>query len=140
VTIRRWGGEGELEGHVRLVEPSAFTRTSALGVEEQRVNAIIDLDSPREQWARLGDGYRVETQIRIWEADDVLRAPGSAVFRRGDGWAAYRVVGDQVEEVALTTGQRNGMFVQVEEGLSEGDRVVAHPSDRVVPGARIVER
>ena len=95
VVIERWGGGEDLRGHVRLIEPSAFTRTSALGVEEQRVNVVIDLDSPREEWHRLGDGYRVETRIVIWEEPDVLVVPASAVFRHGEGWAVYRVRGRQ---------------------------------------------
>jgi HlyD family secretion protein len=140
VVIERWGGDEALEGHVRLVEPSAFTRTSALGVEEQRVNVVIDLDSPRERWERLGDGYRVETRIVIWEEDDVLRVPASAVFRQGDGWAVYRRVGAQARLTPIAIGRRNGLSVQVLEGLEEGDRVIAHPSDRVTDGVEIEPR
>jgi len=145
VVIERWGGDEALEGHVRLVEPSAFTRTSALGVEEQRVNVVIDLDSPRERWARLGDGYRVETRIVIWEEADVLVAPANAVFRHDDGWAAFRVAGGLAELVPIhlppiETGRRNGLSVQVLDGLSDGDRVVAHPSDRVTDGVQVEPR
>lgn len=140
VVIERWGGEQALDGHVRAIEPSAFTRTSALGVEEQRVNVVIDLDSPREDWERLGDGYRVETRIVIWQADDVLRVPANAVFRHGDGWAVYRVANGVAELVPVETGRRNGLFVQIEDGLSEGDQVVAHPSDRVRDGVEVTPR
>lgn len=140
VLIERWGGEGALDGHVRLIEPSAFTRVSALGVEEQRVNVVIDLDSEREAWARLGDGYRVETRIVIWDAEDVLRVPASAVFRHGDGWAVYRLAGQTAELTPVETGRRNGLMVQILEGLSESDRVIAHPSDRVTDGVQVVSR
>jgi len=140
VVIERWGGEQALDGHVRAVEPSAFTRTSALGVEEQRVNVVIDLDSPREQWERLGDGYRVETRIVIWQADEVLRVPANAVFRHGDGWAVYRVANGLAELVEVDTGRRNGLHVQIEDGLTSGDQVVAHPSDRVRDGVEVAPR
>lgn len=140
VLVERWGGDNTLSGHVRMIEPSAFTRTSALGVEEQRVNVVIDLDSPREEWQRLGDGYRVETRIVIWEEEGVLMVPASAVFRQGDGWAVYALDGDAVRLQPVETGRRNGLSVQILEGLEEGDQVVAHPSDRVVDGVRVEPR
>lgn len=140
VIIERWGGARDLEGHVRLIEPSAFTRTSALGVEEQRVNVVIDLDSPREEWERLGDGYRVETRIVIWEQSDVLVVPASAVFRSGEGWAVYRVEGERALLTPVVAGRRNGLLVQIEDGLSEGASVIAHPSDRVADGVLVTAR
>jgi HlyD family secretion protein len=90
-TIERWGGKNSLLGHVRVVEPSAFTKLSALGVEEQRVNVIIDMDDDRELWSSLGDGYRVEARISVWEGEDVLKVPASAVFRSEEAWAAFVV-------------------------------------------------
>lgn len=140
VTIERWGGQEALDAHVRLVEPSAFTQVSALGVEEQRVNVVIDLDSPRDQWSRLGDGYRVEARIVIWEEGDVLLVPASATFRHDGSWAVYRVLEGVAHRTPIDAGRRNGLFVRVDGGLEEGDRVVVHPSDRVVDGVRIVER
>jgi HlyD family secretion protein len=140
VVIERWGGDEELLGHVRMIEPSAFTRTSALGVEEQRVNVVIDLDSPREEWERLGDGYRVETRIVIWEEENVLVVPASAVFRQGDGCAVYRLDGNLARLTEVDTGRRNGLSVQILGGLEEGDRVVAHPSDQVIDGVEITPR
>ena len=140
VIIERWGGEAALEGHVRVIEPSAFTRTSALGVEEQRVNVVIDLDSPPEEWERLGDGYRVETRIVIWEEEDVLTVPANAVFRHGDGWAVYRFDGEAARLSEIETGRRNGLAVQILEGLEEGARVIAHPSDRVIDGVAVTPR
>jgi HlyD family secretion protein len=140
VAIERWGGDEALEAHVRLVEPSAFTRTSALGVEEQRVNVVIDLDSPRTEWERLGDGYRVEARIQIWEAEDVLTVASSAVFRDGERWAVYRVVDGVARRTHVEVGQRTGLAVQLVSGLRAGDRVVAHPSDRITDGVAVEPR
>ncbi|MEE4378155.1 MAG: HlyD family efflux transporter periplasmic adaptor subunit, partial [Candidatus Competibacteraceae bacterium] len=89
VFLKRWGGEGDLEGRVRVVEPTGFTKVSALGVDEQRVWVIVDIVSPPEQWERLGDGYRVEASFVIWESQDVLQVPTSALFRHEDGWAVF---------------------------------------------------
>jgi HlyD family secretion protein len=136
VSIERWGGE-PLSGHVRMIEPSAFSRVSALGVEEQRVNAIVDVDAPYERWMALGDGYRVETRIVVWEASDVLAVPASAVFRHGDEWAAYAVEGEVAHLHKVTLGQRDALRVQIVAGLEDGQRVVLHPSDRVVDGVRV---
>jgi HlyD family secretion protein len=140
VEIDRWGGERVLRAHVRLVEPSAFTRVSALGVEEQRVNVVIDLDEPRERWAALGDGYRVEARIVVWDAANVLRVPASAVFRSGDGWAVFRVEGPVARLRSVEVGKRNGVDVEVLRGLAASDRVIAHPSDRVADGVEVVAR
>ncbi|GAB5542342.1 MAG: HlyD family efflux transporter periplasmic adaptor subunit [Sandaracinaceae bacterium] len=139
VIVERWGGDS-LEGHVRLIEPSAFTRTSALGVEEQRINVVIDLDSPRDEWRRLGDGYRVETQIVIWEVDDALKVPANAVFRHDGGWAVYAIVDGVARLTSVETGRRNGLEVEVIGGLEEGARLVAHPSDQVSDGVPVEGR
>jgi HlyD family secretion protein len=139
VIIERWG-DAPLSGHVRLVEPSAFTRLSALGVEEQRVNVVIDLDAPREKWARLGDGYRVETRIVVWAADAVLAVPSGAAFRHGEGWAVFAVSGGRAMLRQVQIGQRSDSEVQILSGLDEGAAVVLHPSDRVSDGTRIVAR
>lgn len=139
VIVERWGGD-PLDAHVRLIEPSAFTRTSALGVEEQRINVVIDLDSPREAWQRLGDGYRVETQIVIWEEADVLRVPANAVFRHAGGWAVYAIEGGVARLTPVETGRRNGLEVQILGGVEEGDRLVAHPSDQVTDGTPVEAR
>ena len=91
VLLEHWGGDEPLNGQVRLVEPSAFTKISTLGVEEQRVNVIVDLVDPPQQREALGDGFRVEARIVVAEAADVLKAPTSALFRVGDDWAVFRV-------------------------------------------------
>jgi HlyD family secretion protein len=139
VHVERWGGE-PLEGRVRLIEPSAFTRVSALGVEEQRVNVIVDLISPMTAWTALGDGYRVETQIVVWEEPRVTQVPISAVFRKEQGWAVYAIENDRARLKAVEVGQRAGNAVQIISGLEVGDRVVVHPSEQVSDGIRVATR
>jgi len=139
VNVDRWGGP-TLDARVRLVEPSAFSRLSALGVEEQRVNVIIDLVAPREQWKELGDGYRVEAHIAVWEAQNVVHVPTSAIFRHDSGWAVYRVEGDIARITSVKLGERNPRVVQIVEGLAPSARVVVHPSERVRDGIRVVAR
>lgn len=139
-TIEAWGG-APLAARVRRVEPSAFTRLSALGVEEQRVNVILDITDPPERWTELGDGFRVEARIVAWEGTDLTLAPASAVFRRGEEWVVFRV--DEESRARLTPvriGERTGRTVQILSGLSPGDRVVLHPSDQVQPGAEVAAR
>ncbi len=139
VDVTRWGGEA-LEGRVRRIEPSAFTRLSALGVEEQRVNVQIDLVSPRDRWQRLGDGYRVEVQIAVWESERVAKVPASAVFRRGQGWAAFRVEAGVARLTPLEIGHRSSREVEVVRGIEPGARVIVHPSDRVAEGVEVAQR
>jgi HlyD family secretion protein len=140
VIIERWGRDTPLTGRVRVVEPSAFTRLSALGVEEQRVNVVIDIEEPYEVWKSLGDGYRVEARIVVWEADDVLYVPASAVFRHGEGWAVYRVKDEKAVLTEIETGHRNGLEVEVTGGLDAGEQIVLHPSDQVTDGIAIEAR
>lgn len=139
VVLTRWGG-ADLEGQVRTVEPSAFTRLSALGVEEQRVNVVVDLTSPREAWTALGDGWRVEARILVDAAAEAVIAPQSAVFPDGDGWAAFRVEDGVARRTPVTLGLRNGVEAQVAGGLAAGDRVVVFPGDRVADGVAVTER
>ncbi|KPK14727.1 MAG: hypothetical protein AMJ62_12010 [Myxococcales bacterium SG8_38] len=140
VTIERWGGKNPLNGHVRVVEPSAFTKLSALGVEEQRVNVIIDLDEDRELWSTLGDGYRVEARISVWEGEDVLKVPASAVFRSEEAWATFAVEDGTAVLRTVEIGESNGLETQVLSGLEEGDEVVAYPSDSVRDGVSVKAR
>ncbi len=139
VRIDGWGG-APLEGRVRLVEHSASTRVSALGVEEQRADVVIALDSERALWRSLGDGYRVETHIVVERRDDVLRVPASAVFRSGAGWASYVVQGGVVHLRAVELGLRSRDDVEVVGGLAEGERVVVYPGERVVEGVEVTMR
>jgi HlyD family secretion protein len=132
--IEDWGGEGGLHARVRLVEPAAFTRVSALGVEEQRVNVIGDLIGAP---TALGDGYRVEARIVVWEASDVLKVPASAIFRTTDGWAAFVVEEGRARLREIEIGNRGIAEVEVLGGLTEGDEVVLFPSDQLADGARV---
>lgn len=140
VLFERWGGEKTLEGVVRAVEPTGFTKISALGVEEQRVRVIVDFTSPPEDWRRVGDGYRVEARFVVWEAADVLQIPASALFRHDGGWAAFVATDGRARLQPLKTGQRNGLAVEVLEGLRAGELVVVHPDDKIADGTRIRSR
>lgn len=140
VVLTRWGGDDDLPGRVQRIEPSAFTKVSALGVEEQRVNVIIDFDDEPDQRPPLGDGYRVEAEIVEWESDDVLTVPAGALFRTGDDWAVFRVREDHAERRLITVGHRNDLSAEVRDGLQEGDRVVLYPADRVTDGTAVQAR
>jgi HlyD family secretion protein len=135
-TLDRWGGR-PLEGRVRRIEPSAFTRLSALGVEEQRVNLLIDLTSPREQWTALGDGYRVEAHIVAWESAGVVKAPTSALFRRDGGWGLFLVERGVARLVSVEIGQRTAREAEILRGASAGVQVIVHPSDRISDGVKV---
>ena len=139
VAIGGWGG-GPLAGRVRRVEPSAFTRPSALGVDEQRVNVVVALVEPRDRWAALGDGYRVEARLVLWRSDDVLQVPQGTVFRRGDGWAVFALQGGVARLQPVTIGHRGEAGVEILSGLSAGAAVAVHPGDRVKDGVRVEVR
>ena len=140
VVFQRWGGEGALEGVVRIVEPVGFTKVSALGVEEQRVWVIVAFTSPPEKWQRLGDGYRVEANFILWESADVLRIPASALFREGNGWAIFAVEQGKAVKRRVEIGQRNGLSAQLVSGINAGEQVVVHPDDRVRDGVNLLVR
>jgi HlyD family secretion protein len=136
VTLSGWGGP-DLPAHVRTVEPAAFTRLSALGVEEQRVNIIIDVeDCPPE----LGDGYRVDAAILVWSADNVLTVPNSALFRSGEDWRTFVVEGGRARLRGLTLGERAETRSHVITGLSNGEEVILFPSDQLTDGTRVRTR
>jgi HlyD family secretion protein len=139
VSIEQWGGAHPLAGRVRRVEPSGFMKVSALGVEEQRVNVIIDLTDVPEGGS-LGDGYRVEVRIVIWRDASTFKVPVGSLFRRGDGWAVFLVDSGRTRLQAVQLGQRNDRDGQVLKGLSEGQVVVLHPPDTLADGARVVVR
>lgn len=140
VVFERWGGDGVLEGTVRVVEPAGFTKVSALGVEEQRVWAIVSFTSPHQRWQHLGDGYRVEAGFVLWEANDVLQIPASALFRDGDGWAAFVVEKGRAAKRRVAVGQRNGLSAQLVSGIKEGEQVIVHPDDRIREGVKVAAR
>ncbi len=140
VSIDGWGGARAVAGRVRKVELAAFTRPSALGVDEQRANTVVVFSEPREHWATLGDGYHVEVTLTLWEGRDVVKVPQGALFRRGDGWAAFAVDRGIAKLVPVELGRRGETEVQVESGLEPGMSVVVDPGDRVEEGARVAER
>jgi len=140
VLIEQWGGDEALRGTVRLVEPSGFMKISALGVEEQRVNVIVDFEDPAFAWEKLGDGYRVEVRVVIWQGEDVVKVPTSSLFRKGDDWAVFALESGRARLVPVELGRRNGLEAQVVSGLEAGQEVVVHPSDTLADGARVVSR
>jgi|RhiMethySRZTD1v2_1073278.scaffolds.fasta_scaffold11817_8 HlyD family secretion protein len=140
VLIDQWGGTEPLKGKVRRVEPAGFMKVSALGVEEQRVNVIINFDDPAGAGRKLGDAYRVEVRVVIWREDNVVKTPVGALFRRGEAWAAFTVEDDRARLKTVMLGQRNATEAQVTSGLSEGQTVVLHPPDTLTDGARILPR
>jgi HlyD family secretion protein len=137
VELEQWGGSQPLEARVRLVEPAAFTKISALGVEEQRVNVIADLVTPREQRANLGDSFRVEARIVTWETNRTLKAPSGAFFRRGGQWETFVFADGRARLRKVTVGRSSGTEMQILDGLKEGDEVIVYPGDRIRNGRRL---
>jgi len=160
--IEQWGGGDVLHARVRRVEPYGFTKISALGIEEQRVNVILDFTDPPEKWQRLGHGYRVETRIVLWRGDDVVKLPLSALFRGDNGvqhgkdaaatsdaaqreaeaadWAVFVEKKNHARLRPVSRGHSNGLEVEITQGLEPGEQVVLHPSDRVVEGVGVETR
>ncbi len=139
VIIDNWGGADPLAGRVRRVEPFGFLKVSALGIEEQRVNVIIDFVDDRGR-ERLGHGYQVETRVVLWEADNVLAVPLTALFRDGDRWALFVDDGGRAELRHVEPGHRNGIAAEIRDGIAAGERIIVHPSDRVTDEVRIASR
>ena len=122
------------------MEPYGYTKTSVLGIEEQRVNVIIDFTGAPEDRVGLGHGFRVEAHIREWQDDSVLQIPVGALFRVGVEWAVFLDNNGTAELTKINIGRTNGHTVQVQGGLDVGARVISHPSDRVMDGVDIVSR
>lgn len=137
VAIERWGGTASLQGRVRRVEPGAFTRVSALGVEEQRVWVVIDLVGPREGWAALGDGFRVDARITVEAIDNAALVPVSALFRRGGGWAVFVVQDGAARERRVEVTRRAARSAMVAEGVAPGETVILFPPSALRDGARV---
>lgn len=137
VMLEQWGGPEPLQARVRLVEPSAFTKISALGVEEQRVYVIADFVDPLEKRPTLGDSYRVEARIVTWENPSALRAPAGALFQRGGGWHVFVADGGRARLRPVQAGRTNGVQTEILDGLREGERLVVYPGDKVVDGTRV---
>lgn len=140
VWLERWGGDVAVEGRVRLVEPSGFTKISALGVEEQRVNVVIDIVTASEQWKAVGDGYRVDARIEVFRQDDVVKVPTGALFREGERWAVFAVVQGRAQKRVVQVSHRNGVEALVKEGLEPGELIIVYPSDAVQDGVCVVPR
>jgi HlyD family secretion protein len=137
VFVEHWGGEGTLNGTVRLVEPSAFLKVSALGVEEQRVNVIADFTDPLDQRETLGDGYRIEARIVVGEAEDVVKVPAGVLFREGDQWSVFRVVDGRARLQSVRPGKSNGLETEIVEGVDSGDTLILHPTDKIQDGVAV---
>ncbi|MEE9494657.1 MAG: HlyD family efflux transporter periplasmic adaptor subunit [Gammaproteobacteria bacterium] len=138
VLFERWGGEQPLNGLVRLIEPSGFTKISALGVEEQRVRIIIDIASPSDQWERLGDSYRVNAKFILWQEENVLQIPDNALFRYNDSWAVFIANSNKEAELRqVKPGKRSGLRAQILSGLEEGELIITHPDERIQQGRRL---
>lgn len=133
-----WGADGTaLRGVVRQVEPAGYTKVSALGVEEQRVDVLVD---PLEPWGALRDGFRVELRIVVWRGEDVLIVPTGALFRQGESWAAFVVEGDRAVQRDVRIGRSSGLQAEVLSGLAEGERVVLYPSELIEAGITVEVR
>jgi HlyD family secretion protein len=140
VLFERWGESESLEGRVKRIEPVGFTKVSALGVEEQRVWVIADITAPREHWVRLGDAYRVNARFVLWESNDVLRAPTSALFRHNDGWAVFVVQNGRAHLRPVEIGQRSALHSEVRGELDAGEMVIVHPDRDLNDGGRVTLR
>ncbi|MBT2969893.1 MAG: efflux transporter periplasmic adaptor subunit [gamma proteobacterium symbiont of Ctena orbiculata] len=140
VIIDNWGGDKPLAGVVRRVEPFGFTKVSALGIEEQRVNVIIDFSSPKEAWSRIAHGYQVDVRIVLWQGSGVLKLPLTALFRESDQWAAFVEHEGRASKRQVTLGRRTGLEAEILSGISAGERVVVHPGDKIAEGIQIEVR
>lgn len=140
VRVEGWGGEEVLQGRVRRVEPAGYTKVSALGVEEQRVDVVVDPVEPLEPWRGLGDGYRVDLRVVLWRGEDVMQVPTGALFRDGDAWAVFVAEEGRARRARVELGRENGLHAEVLGGLREGQQVVLYPSELVSEGARLESR
>jgi HlyD family secretion protein len=139
VRIDGWGGS-PIRGRVTRVDPAGFLKVSALGIEEQRVRVTIDFIDPPEAWSSLGHDFRVVVHITIWNGDDVLQVPVAALFRKGEDWAVFTVKDGRTRATRIGIGHRNNRTAEIVSGLSDGDRVVLHPSDRIADRAAVSQR
>lgn len=138
--IKRWGGSEDISARVRVIEPSGFTKISALGVEEQRVNVILSFTDPIEKWQALGDAFRVEAAIIIDRADNVVKIPLSALFRYNEIWSVFKVVDGTVVLQTVEVARRNDRFAEIKNGLEVGEQIITHPGNSVEGGIRVVKR
>ena len=138
--IKRWGGRQDINARVKVIEPSGFTKISALGVEEQRVNIILSFTDPREKWQALGDAFRVEAAIIIDQANDVIKIPLSALFRQNEIWSVFTVIDGTVELQAVKVGRRNDRYAEIVSGLNVNNQVITHPGNAIDVGVNVQAR
>jgi HlyD family secretion protein len=139
VRVDGWGG-APIAARVARIDPAGFTKISALGIEEQRVRTTIDFSDPAETWSRLGHDYRVIVHVSVWTGDNVLTVPVGALFRRGDDWAVFALRDGRAQTVPLRIGHRSARAAEILSGLSDGDEVILHPSDRIRDGVSLARR
>jgi HlyD family secretion protein len=137
-TVTGWGGPAVLQARVRRIDPAAFTKVSALGLEEQRVHVVVDLTDPPPPG--LGHDYRVDVAVVVWEGRDALRVPSTALFRVGNRWAVFRVVDGRARRLLVDLGPTDGTLTVVTAGLQDGDEVITQPSDMIEDGTRVSRR
>lgn len=137
VIIDRWGGVEPLEARVRLIEPSAFTKVSSLGIEEQRVNVIADFISPPEKRATLGDAFRIEARLVVWESPDVLKIPSGALFREASEWSVFIVDHGRARLRRVRLGHRNDLEAEIVAGVIKGETVIVYPTDQIEEDTRV---
>ncbi|MCP5086089.1 MAG: HlyD family efflux transporter periplasmic adaptor subunit [Rhodobacteraceae bacterium] len=138
--VERWGRDTPLEARISKIEPSAYTKVSALGIEEQRVDVVFEIVTSPDQRKELADGFSVFLRVVEWESDDVLKVPLSAVFRKGNDWAVFASNEGVAQLRLIRIGERNTAVAQVLDGLAENDQVITHPSDNIGDGTVIIER
>lgn len=138
--IESWGGDTTLHARVKRVEPTGFTKVSALGIEEQRVKVVLDFTEPSNAWQQLGHGYRIIARVVVWRGSNLVLVPLGALFRQGESWAVFVVVDGRAQRRLVKIGERNLHAARVLDGLKPGEQVVLHPSDRVADGVRIEAR
>ncbi|MBN1664280.1 MAG: efflux RND transporter periplasmic adaptor subunit [Deltaproteobacteria bacterium] len=137
VSFGHWGGKDTLTGKVKTIEPAGFTKMSSLGVEEQRVLVIVDMETPAQGRPNLGDGYRIEASFIVSEGQDILQIPVSALFRAGEKWAVFAAEGNRARRRIIDVGRRNGLNAEILSGIAEGAVVIAQPDDAIRDGERI---
>ncbi len=138
VRLDGWGGPVPLSGRVRRIEPWGFTKISALGVEEQRVNVLVDIITDRHEWAALGEGYRLDAHIRVYQRANALQIPSGALFRSGPQWMVFSIAADgRARQTKVTIGRRNEAFTEILDGLEPDARVILYPSDAIKDGTRL---
>jgi len=138
--IENWGGDDALKARVRRVEPFGFTKVSALGIEEQRVNVVLDIVSPHTEWEALGHGYQVDVRVVLWEDADALKVPLTALFREGADWAIFVDEGGKARRRIVEVGNTTSNSAEILSGLTEGERIVVYPGEGVDDGVRISSR